>query len=57
MVVLHGKRAKGRYVLFPTSGKHWMIHRMDPAPEGFEPLPNGMAADAGHCRASSPGRR
>jgi bifunctional non-homologous end joining protein LigD len=39
MVVLHGKRATGRYVLFPTKGKNWMIHRMDPAPVGFEPLP------------------
>jgi bifunctional non-homologous end joining protein LigD len=42
MVVLHGKRAKGRYVLFPTTGHNWMIHRMDPAPEGFEPLPARM---------------
>ena len=42
MVVLHGKRAKGRYVLFPTKGKNWMIHRMDPVPEGFEPLPARM---------------
>ena len=42
MVVLHGKRAKGRYVLFPTQGKNWMIHRMDPAPEGFESLPARM---------------
>jgi bifunctional non-homologous end joining protein LigD len=42
MVVLHGKRAKGRYVLFPTKGKNWMIHRMDPAPEGFEPLPGRL---------------
>lgn len=42
MVVLHGKRAKGRYVLFPTKGKNWMIHRMDPAPEGFAPLPTRM---------------
>jgi bifunctional non-homologous end joining protein LigD len=39
MVVLHGARVGGRYVLFPTGGKNWMIHRMDPAPEGFEPLP------------------
>src|SRR5690348_12311140 len=30
MVVLHGKRVQGRYVLFRTSGKNWMIHRMDP---------------------------
>jgi bifunctional non-homologous end joining protein LigD len=39
MVVLHGKKASGRYVLFPTSGKNWMIHRMDPAPEGYERMP------------------
>ena len=30
MVVLHGKRVQGRYVLFRTDGKNWMIHRMDP---------------------------
>jgi bifunctional non-homologous end joining protein LigD len=29
-------------VLFPTKGKNWMIHRMDPAPEGFQPLPAAM---------------
>ncbi len=39
MVVLHGRRASGRYVLFPTKDKNWIIHRMDPPPEGFEPLP------------------
>ena len=43
MVVLHGNRANGRYVLFPTGGKNWMIHRMDPAPEGFEPMPDSIA--------------
>ncbi len=43
MVVLHGRRATGRYVLFPTSGKRWMIHRMDPAPEGYRPLPDGLS--------------
>ncbi|WP_248962043.1 DNA polymerase ligase N-terminal domain-containing protein [Sphaerisporangium perillae] len=36
-VVLHGSRAAGRYVLFPTNGKNWMIHRMDPAPEDALP--------------------
>jgi bifunctional non-homologous end joining protein LigD len=30
MVVLHGKRLEGRYVLFQTRGQDWMIHRMDP---------------------------
>jgi bifunctional non-homologous end joining protein LigD len=29
-VVLHGKRARGRYVLFQTRGDNWMIHRMEP---------------------------
>jgi bifunctional non-homologous end joining protein LigD len=38
-VVLHGKRARGRYVLFRTDGKNWMIHRMDPPDPGWEPLP------------------
>lgn len=29
-VVLHGQRVQGRYALFPTRGRNWMIHRMDP---------------------------
>jgi bifunctional non-homologous end joining protein LigD len=43
IVVLHGDRARGRYVLFATGGKNWMIHRMDAAPEGFEPMPDRVA--------------
>jgi bifunctional non-homologous end joining protein LigD len=39
MIVLKGKRVTGRYVLFPTKGKNWMIHRMDPAPANVHPLP------------------
>jgi bifunctional non-homologous end joining protein LigD len=40
-VVLHGQRASGRYVLFPTGrrDRDWMIHRKDPAPAGTEPMP------------------
>ncbi|MEA2656380.1 MAG: bifunctional non-ous end joining protein LigD [Chloroflexota bacterium] len=46
MVVLHGKRVQGRYVLFRTRGEDWMIHRMDPPqdpdrkpmPEKIEPM-------------------
>jgi bifunctional non-homologous end joining protein LigD len=46
MVILHGKRLQGRYVLFRTSGENWMIHRMDPPqdparkpmPERIEPM-------------------
>src|SRR5919199_2194561 len=30
MVTLHGRRVKGKYVLFRTRGHDWMIHRMDP---------------------------
>jgi bifunctional non-homologous end joining protein LigD len=30
MVILHGTRVQGRYVLFRTNGENWMIHRMDP---------------------------
>jgi bifunctional non-homologous end joining protein LigD len=30
MVHLHGSRVEGRYVLFQTDGRNWMIHRMDP---------------------------
>jgi bifunctional non-homologous end joining protein LigD len=39
MVVLHGTRVNGRYVLFKTDEKNWMIHRMDPAPDDWAPLP------------------
>jgi bifunctional non-homologous end joining protein LigD len=58
MVVLHGSRVSGRYVLFPTKGKNWMIHRMDPAPKDFEPLPEKvrpMLATAGLLPASDDG--
>jgi bifunctional non-homologous end joining protein LigD len=41
-VVLHGERVSGRYVLFKTGqrDRDWMMHRMDPPPEGFEPMPS-----------------
>ena len=41
MVALHGERVEGTYGLFPTKGKNWMIHRMDPP------------ADPGGCRCPS----
>ncbi len=37
---LHGERVDARFVLFKTRGDDWMIHREDPAPEGWEPLPD-----------------
>ena len=40
MVTFHGERVRGKYVLFRTDGKNWMIHRMDPPQDpGREPLP------------------
>jgi len=58
MVVLHGSRASGRYVLFPTGDKNWMIHRMDPAPKYFEDMPQHlkpMLAMAGDLPKSDAG--
>jgi bifunctional non-homologous end joining protein LigD len=40
MFVLHGERTEGRFVLFQTGGKNWMIHRMDaPSRPDWQPLP------------------
>lgn len=38
-VTLHGGRVDGRYALFRTGGRNWMIHKMDAAPPGWQPLP------------------
>ncbi len=57
-VVLHGSKARGRYVLFATHGKNWMIHRMDPPRAGFQPLPDSirpMLATAGSLPAGDDG--
>jgi bifunctional non-homologous end joining protein LigD len=48
--VLHGQRAQGRYALFRTGDTQWMIHRMDPPPADWEPMPSlvrPMLATAG----------
>lgn len=42
MLVLHGKRVEGRYVLFRTRDRDWMLHRMDPAPPGWTALPEDL---------------
>jgi bifunctional non-homologous end joining protein LigD len=40
IVTLHGERVTGRYALFRTEGRNWMIHRMDPpADPAEEPMP------------------
>src|SRR4051794_21377621 len=44
MVTFHGERVRGRYVLFRTGGKNWMIHRMDPPEDpDREPMPEQIA--------------
>ncbi len=52
MVVLHGSKVDGQYVLFSTTrpggkrvegyARDWMIHRMDDAPSGYEPPPEDI---------------
>jgi bifunctional non-homologous end joining protein LigD len=39
IATFHGERVQGRYALFQTRGKDWMIHRMDPPAPGVEPMP------------------
>ena len=41
MVTFHGERVRGKYVLFKTGDKNWMIHRMDPPEDpDREPMPD-----------------
>ncbi|HEX7744148.1 MAG TPA: DNA polymerase ligase N-terminal domain-containing protein [Micromonosporaceae bacterium] len=40
IVVLSGERVSGRYVLFRTRGKDWMIRRMDPPAPGWTSMPD-----------------
>ena len=54
MVVFHGERVTGKYVLFQTRGNQWMIHRMDPpadptrraAPTDLVPMSATLAKQA-----------
>jgi bifunctional non-homologous end joining protein LigD len=43
VVALHGTRTSGRYVLFSTGGKDWMVRRMDPAEPSWTPMPASVA--------------
>jgi bifunctional non-homologous end joining protein LigD len=51
ILTFHGERVRGRYALFQTRGKDWLIHRMDPPQDpGYEPFPSElqpMLAQAG----------
>ncbi len=55
IVTFHGSRIQGKYALFQTKGKNWMIHRMDPPlQDGREPMPERlvpMPASAGRLPA------
>jgi bifunctional non-homologous end joining protein LigD len=43
-VVLAGHRVQGRFVLFQTGGKNWMMHRMDGPPDpDWKRLPDRLA--------------
>ena len=44
VVTLRGERVDNKFALFQAGKetKNWLIHRMDPAPEGWEPLPDGV---------------
>jgi bifunctional non-homologous end joining protein LigD len=43
IATFHGERLSGRYALFHTRGKDWLIHRMDPPEvEGYEPMPDDL---------------
>jgi bifunctional non-homologous end joining protein LigD len=43
ILTFHGERLNGRYALFQTNGKNWMIHRMDPPEDpGREPIPEDL---------------
>jgi bifunctional non-homologous end joining protein LigD len=55
IVTFHGARLRGKYALFQTKGKNWMIHRMDPPQRtGAEQMPEHlvpMLARAAHLPA------
>ena len=43
MIVFHGRRVRGRHVLFRTKDNQWMIHRMDPPEDPTrEAMPTGL---------------
>jgi bifunctional non-homologous end joining protein LigD len=44
IATFRGERLKGRYALFSTRGKDWLLHRMDPPEDpSYEPMPDRLA--------------
>jgi bifunctional non-homologous end joining protein LigD len=43
IATFQGERLKGRYALFSTRGKDWLLHRMDPPEDpSYEPMPDRL---------------
>ena len=42
VVRFEGDKVRGRYALFQTRGKDWLIHRMDPPRDDHQPMPQGI---------------
>jgi bifunctional non-homologous end joining protein LigD len=43
IATFHGERVRGRYALFRTRERDWLIHRMDPPEDpGYEPMPDRL---------------
>ncbi len=43
IATFNGERLNGRYALFATRGKDWLLHRMDPpADPSYEPMPDSI---------------
>jgi bifunctional non-homologous end joining protein LigD len=51
---LFGQRVTGKYVLFQTRGKDWMMHRMDPPEPGYRPMPRDVRPMRAVCAARLP---
>jgi bifunctional non-homologous end joining protein LigD len=44
IATFQGERMRGRYAMFSTRGKDWLIHRMDPPEDpSYEPMPDKLA--------------
>jgi bifunctional non-homologous end joining protein LigD len=53
-VVFHGERAQGRYVFF-RARDDWLVRRMDPPPDGWQPLPEGLSPMLAVTKPTAPG--
>jgi bifunctional non-homologous end joining protein LigD len=55
VVILKGRRVQGKYALFETRGKDWLIHRMDPpADPGATAMPDKLVPMMARLASSVP---